>query len=1401
MGTWAQFKSRDFYKSDMNRADELMSRLNKISSRNKVEKQTQQELLDVFLNSKNSEHIDKVTETIKESREKQGNVNRVNVIDLSSTISFDSSWKIKKVENKEIYDKYNEIAQNSNLNDKEKNQEFEKLDRLLATKIVLLTEQKSILYSFKRRAYFTNEAMRDEVFAELSNHEPFIWNIEKKDYTLDGTMHYFIKWNKKNEITKNPLSKSKKEANLENSKINNININVDTIKLDFVINNFTEIQNKIQDFEIKQSLSILLWKLNSIQKEQWDILIKNIFSESDLNVIAILLAYLDQNFYNDKNKKNVFLSCVQILNKNLGIVNNNSETNVNNKSNAEVNLNLNIWSGWVVPSTIWNYVGGVMPYYQWGISVPLSTGNVNITNQNLVDIITQVLNNINTNNINNNINNNVDAKEKAQDVETIIKTVLEKFVEQMEKSFSEKWSSHKDELVKMYEGIKEHMSKEHREIIEKIINENTEIKEKIERLEKTQKDFSDKLERIEKNHWVIIDKLDDIKNSFEKELNDLKKRQEELHKEIKVLLAKIDWNIGDIQLEIKNIQKEIEELHKKMDELKKKLDECCEENVVPPIIPVTPDTYEDIATVSNITESYREEASRQAEERLRWRYKRTAWYKPWTRPDKLNLFLRRQHIKEKYERRFMTNLRWVQWDFESSAVADRHEIERQEDFNEAIEVALTDIDENNYPNTRRELDRLILRATWTHPDWIRDNTLSRARFQSELKTILESNLDPNRPATATDPNRRPLSDIYRMNDMDIIWTNIWEKVDNFRDHQILVRNIRDLVIRHRNDLTDDPFINNCRPLISAHISKHRVTPEFLKVNNIKLDDSNSMRQLKILESNNQILTNIAARTLKLKIQLLTRWEEAYNVEQEWGWATRIGEWLDRPYKEDGRLWRYFRRHPAMKEAFSWLWWWTKIAAVAVPAMFLAPFWPLAVASYVWTSTFAQVFFKKHAHYNKEHRWYQTRQATNLAMNTQERQRLNNVVWWMSRFRRNALYYFWLGKTARDVRQFRDYVQTTQNKLEDTNQVNASIENLINKNVLLNPEIINLEDRLAEWLARLDFHRETVRWWVSGQNFLWSNTQATSESEYQKLHRNILAGASRLWISLDDIRSYTRYNLVRTQIKEGTWQREWTEEIGYDIAVDRKKSRQKEKAVRWALKSWWISFGVSCLASTLFSKTVQNRHITTTSWERDPAIHDESLFVVWDVDAPLNTTLASNPHIAGMDAHITAWVDKLSYGNATRAAADMTAKQTATNTYIRTHFTWTNQTRLLNAINNPNLASVRSFAATGWADAWNQYLLATRYIEWVKELAEEMVATGHTATPLWSISFDIAWSTVEPSVAWSLGNQVARKMGVTLDYLIEKKVARWIWAPIPMNTFGEQLPRGWVNQNRRTRKTR
>jgi predicted N-acyltransferase len=129
--------------------------------------------LDVFLNSSNSEHIDNVTETIRKNREKQDRKDKVNVIDLSSTITFDSGQKIKKNENEEIYQKYNEIAKDNTLSQQEKNQEFEKLDRFLATKVVLLTEQKSVLYSFKRRVYFTTMNKRDEVFSELNKNDPF----------------------------------------------------------------------------------------------------------------------------------------------------------------------------------------------------------------------------------------------------------------------------------------------------------------------------------------------------------------------------------------------------------------------------------------------------------------------------------------------------------------------------------------------------------------------------------------------------------------------------------------------------------------------------------------------------------------------------------------------------------------------------------------------------------------------------------------------------------------------------------------------------------------------------------------------------------------------------------------------------------------------------------------------------------------------------------------------------------------------------------------------------------------------------------------------------------------------------------------------------------------------------
>jgi len=89
--------------------------------------------------------------------------------------------------------------------------------------------------------------------------------------------------------------------------------------------------------------------------------------------------------------------------------------------------------------------------------------------------------------------------------------------------------------------------------------------------------------------------------------------------------------------------------------------------------------------------------------------------------------------------------------------------------------------------------------------------------------------------------------------------------------------------------------------------------------------------------------------------------------------------------------------------------------------------------------FTKTLFKKYAHYNKEHIGYQRNQAVNLLENSHERDRLMDEMNKMNGFSRFFLYYFGLGKKARDVRQFRDYVMTTHDQLENSNTLAGKIE--------------------------------------------------------------------------------------------------------------------------------------------------------------------------------------------------------------------------------------------------------------------------------------------------------------------------------------------------------------------------
>jgi len=96
-----------------------------------------------------------------------------------------------------------------------------------------------------------------------------------------------------------------------------------------------------------------------------------------------------------------------------------------------------------------------------------------------------------------------------------------------------------------------------------------------------------------------------------------------------------------------------------------------------------------------------------------------------------------------------------------------------------------------------------------------------------------------------------------------------------------------------------------------------------------------------------------------------------------------------------------------------------------------------------------------------------------------------------------LYYFGLGKKARDVRQFRDYVMTTHDQLENSKTLADKMENLLSKPILENSDPDELERLIATSLARLNFHKKT------GQNFLGSTDKDVAEKEYQMIYRLVL----------------------------------------------------------------------------------------------------------------------------------------------------------------------------------------------------------------------------------------------------------------------------------------------------------
>lgn len=583
------------------------------------------------------------------------------------------------------------------------------------------------------------------------------------------------------------------------------------------------------------------------------------------------------------------------------------------------------------------------------------------------------------------------------------------------------------------------------------------------------------------------------------------------------------------------------------------------------------DEEELMATISDTTQITRAIAQREAGEKLRKIYGKTSRYKPRSRPTKMVLFLGRGYMKDHYTKKYMKIKNGMQRDENIVKWADRHAMEFAEKFNENIKQEGL-ISQENYPRTREKIDEIAKKLTGNAPD--REQNINENLFQEQFTAIIRRNLDTNKPASAIEPPQwKPLAEIIKDNDIVQMGSNITQKLTAFRDHQKLVQNIMGRLWE-----SDDEFDKNCRQDILAYYKKYQENPKFLKDLHIKFDDKNAIKEIKNNMSHRATLTKIAAKTMKLKIQILTKGEEAYTVKQELtgmrGALTKAGNRLDKPISEDNKFGKWLTKHPFAKNAFGGLRGITKLWVMITPAMLLAPVGPLAVAAGAGTMAFAKTLLSKHAHYNKEHIGYQRNQATNLTLNTQERNKLMEEISKMNGFKRAMLYYFGMGKQASNVRQFRDYVMTTHDQLENTNTLGHNIENLLEQPTLDRKQQEELEKQISRALARLDHHKKT------GQNFLGSDNKDIAEKEYQNIYRLTLTGAMRLDKDLTTIRDNNYYDNELDLIENGTGDN--ADQIGYKKSRKRFKHRQTEKALIGATKAGGIAFGLSYLASSLAS---------------------------------------------------------------------------------------------------------------------------------------------------------------------------------------------------------------------------
>ncbi|MFA7298701.1 MAG: hypothetical protein WC010_03595 [Candidatus Absconditabacterales bacterium] len=690
-----------------------------------------------------------------------------------------------------------------------------------------------------------------------------------------------------------------------------------------------------------------------------------------------------------------------------------------------------------------------------------------------------------------------------------------------------------------------------------------ETKLSFERLDKNNK-YNKKIELIKKTNGEVTHFVIKRTEAQIKELERAERAYEALHGGEVKETEKSQATKG-LQSKISTLQKSPEIINTK------------DKKIIPTPIEEEEKEFESMiehtSTISDTTKITRAIAEREAGEKLRKIYKNTTRYKPRSWPTKAALFVGRGYMKDYYTRKYMKMKGGMQRDENLVKGADRHAMELENNFKNIDKLAT--IDETNYPETYKEIQII--------KDELIQGAINEDTFRKDFKSIIEDKtLDAS----------NPVSNIIKENNIQQMSSNVAEDVLAFRDHQKLVKEITKNMFQNPAIAAGDPVAEKnfnifARERIIEYFKTYQKNPTFLKTLNIKFDDKDAMKKLSNYQAHNGALTMIAKQTMMLKVQILAKGEEAYDVKQEVkgfrGTMTKAGDRLDKPISDTSRFGKWLEKHPFAKNAFGTLRGVTKLGAIITPAILLAPLGPLAVAGGVGTMAFVKTFIKKHAHYNKEHVGYQRNQAVNLMENRNEREKLMNEISKMNPATRFMLYHFGFGKKARDVRQFKDYIMTTHDQLKNSKELTNSINDLLTQPELDGTKPRQLEDLIGQALARLNFHKKT------GQNFLGSENKDEAEKEYQTIYRLVLSGAMRLDKKLDEFETTRTYKREMDLINNGTGNE--VNEIGYQKSRKRFKYRQTEKSLVGAAKAGGLAFGLSYLATSLASTDTSSHTVS------------------------------------------------------------------------------------------------------------------------------------------------------------------------------------------------------------------